>query len=147
MPKRTDYVLKVEPMEINLSPVGFRLWARQHLQCRHDFQEPNDFSHVPYFLLCRAIELALKAEHLETMRQRQVKIDFGHDLLKSYSNLPRDMQILSQEGLGTLGAANAMYKDKGFEYFSVIDACTGFKRAPDVTILEAIAVKLLRNYA
>ena len=41
---------------INLSPHGFRKWARQYRQCERDFRTPVGFTPVPYFLLCRAIE-------------------------------------------------------------------------------------------
>lgn len=44
-----------------------------------------------------------------------------------------------------LKAANKIYMGKGFEYFSVIDAVTAFKRFPDLASLEVIAEKLVGN--
>ncbi len=100
---------------------------------------------MPYFLLCRAIELQLKAEHLETKRQSEVKRDFGHDLVKSYQALDPSKQVLPKEQLETLKIANAMYKDKGFEYFAIMNAVTAFTKAPDLNELETVAEKLIGN--
>lgn len=145
MSEPRHYVLTAEAGHINLSPVGFRLWAKHYLQCKRDFQAPEGFSPVPYFLLCRAIELQLKADHLETKRQQEVKRDFAHDLIKSYQTLDASKQILSEDQVETLKIANVMYKDKGFEYFAVMDAVTAFTRAPNLDALETIAVKLIGN--
>jgi hypothetical protein len=145
MSEPRHYILDAGVGYVNLSPHGFRRWARQYLQCKRDFRAPEGFSPVPYFLLCRAIELQLKAEHLETQRQAEVKRDFGHDLLKAYRALEPTKQVLSEAEVNVLSAANMMYKDKGFEYFSVMDAATAFTRAPDLAGLEAIAEKLIGN--
>ena len=80
-----------ETGHFNFSPAGFRRWANQFYQCRQSFQCP-DFSPVPYFLLCRAIELQFKAVHLEQLKaghpghqtQYDVKKLFNHKLIKSY---------------------------------------------------------------
>lgn len=56
-----------ETGHFNFSPAGFRRWANQFYKCRQSFQCP-DFSPVPYFLLCRAIELQFKAVHLEQLK-------------------------------------------------------------------------------
>lgn len=59
----------------NLSPDAFHLWATHYYKCEQDFVSPTKFSPVPYFLLCRAIELELKARHLEGKTQKQVRVD------------------------------------------------------------------------
>lgn len=128
---------------VNLSPDAFRRWARHYLQCRHDFRSPAGYSPVPYFLLCRAIELELKARHLEDLRQHEVKAQFGHNLVKAYKALPVEQQVLSVEELAVLAAANDVYLDKGFEYMNMEDALTGFKRSPDLAQLDDIAAKLV----
>jgi len=137
--------ITVGPVDINLSPVGFRIWAGHYLKCKRDFQSPDPFSPVPYFLLCRAIELELKARHLEALRQKEVKDRFGHNLFRAYAALPPAGQTLDQNEVAVLKAANKIYMGKGFEYFSVIDAVTAFKRFPDLAALEVIAEKLVGN--
>ncbi len=140
----TNYELKLETGHINLSPVGFRRWAAHYLKAARYLEAPDEgFSPVRYFLFCRAIELQLKAWHLENLRQIEVKNDYGHNLISSYKDLSTDKQMLSAEEVETLRIANTMYMDKGFEYMAVMDAATGFSRAPCIGALESIAIKLI----
>jgi len=143
MTESHNFVISVEHATLNLFPHGFRTWARHYLKCRIDFRSPDSFSPVPYFLLCRAIELELKARHLEILRQKEVKDRFGHNLVQSYRALPKASQPLSDAEMGVLGTANLIYMGKGFEYFSVVDAATAFKRFPDLQVLDSIASKLI----
>jgi len=55
-----DIVMKCETGNIKLSPVLFRLSARDYFKSYLDFEKPAKFSPVPFFLCCRAIELALR---------------------------------------------------------------------------------------
>jgi hypothetical protein len=57
----------------------------------------------PIFLLCRAIELEIKARHLKRLTQKEVKKRFRHHLLKAYKALDAQEQILSQNELAVLG--------------------------------------------
>jgi len=100
---------------------------------------------VPYFLNCRAIELELKARHLEAVNQKAVKDKYGHNLERSYQSLPLQQQVLSPGELKTLQAANNIYKDKGFEYFSVSHAVTAFKKFPNLAELDAVTNKLVQS--
>jgi len=143
------YVIRPESGFINLSPLGFRRWAGHYLKCFHDFQQPDDgFSPVPYFLLCRSIELHIKALHLETKRQRQVKNDYGHNLVKAFDALPESERVaMAADERAVFEQANTMYKDKGFEYFAVMDAATAFKRAPRLRTLESLAARFAAQAA
>ncbi|HZE90359.1 MAG TPA: hypothetical protein VE029_01415 [Rhizobacter sp.] len=142
----TNVVIPVPGTHVNLSPVGFHLWAKQFLACRRALVEPTDsFSPVPYFLNCRAIELELKARHLEAVNQKAVKDKYGHNLERSYQSLPLQQQVLSPGELKTLQAANNIYKDKGFEYFSVSHAVTAFKKFPNLAELDAVTNKLVQS--
>lgn len=139
----TNQVIEVPSIEVNISPDGFHLWAQHYYKCMRDFISPNSFSPVPYFLLCRAIELQLKAFHLKTKRQTQVKTEFGHDLMRSYSALSSGDQILSQVELDELTKANEVYSSKGFEYFAPVNALRGYSNFPDLEVLEQVCQKLL----
>jgi len=138
-----NVTIKVGTAHVNLSPVGFRLWARDYFKCYLDFQKPGKFSPVPFFLCCRAIELALKAKHLESKSQKEVKDLYSHDLVKSYSNLDPSQQTLLPEELDLLTAANKIYVRKDFEYLNVFDAATAYKRFPDLEKLGALAKKII----
>ena len=131
-------------IDANLSPDAFHRWATHYYKCRNDFASPHKFSPVPYFLLCRAIELELKSRHLLTRRQREVKRVYGHDLTKAYAGLPQPEQTLTSDELVVLERASDIYASKGFEYFEPEDALTAFRRFPDLSVLDRIARKLLR---
>lgn len=140
----THHVLHAPTIHFNLSPVAFRRWARHFRACRLTFASPDPgFSPVPYFLNCRALELELKARHLETATQVQVMEGFGHDLDRAYLALPAEQRSLTPTELRVLRRANHMYKSKGFEYFNVQEAITGFPHLPDLVALDAIVEKLV----
>ena len=138
-----NYTLTPEPGFINFSAFAFRRWARHYYKCRHDFVNPDKFSPVPYFLLCRAIELELKARHLEKKRQPEVRLTFRHRIKSAYLALPKRQQTLDAQELAVLKQANAIYATKGFEYILPSDAVTAYKRFPDLDALDLLAKKLL----
>ena len=138
-----NQVIRVPSVEVNLSPFAFHMSATHYYKCRQDFQSPDNFSPVPYFLLCRSIELELKSVHLRHKRQKQVKKEFGHDLIKSYEALDPPEQILNASESDALKNANVIYAGKGFEYFVPIDALTAYYRYPVLEDLDSIAKKLL----
>jgi len=137
-----NYVLKAETVHINFSSVGFRLAAEDFILCYESFQ-PTKFSVVPYFLCCRAIELAPKAMHLENQTQLTIKKRFSHDLKKAYDARQPTKQILSSSDLLLLEQANDLYKMKAFEYVQPIDAAHGFSGFPDLNELSKLAKKLV----
>lgn len=138
-----NQVIKVGGIDANLAMDAFRRWAIHYYECKQQFQPPHPFSPVPYFLLCRAIELGIKAKHLLHQTQKQVKANFGHDLIKGYNDLDLQEQILSDAELTILRQANDVYVEKKFEYFEPEDALTGFKRYPNLQLLDQVAKKLI----
>ena len=133
-----DQVIALGTAELNLSPDAFHMWAQHYFKCMKDFISPHKFSPVPYFLTCRAIELQLKAHHLKTNRQSFVKNKFGHDLIRSYSSLDVNDQILTISEFNELRKANEVYSKKGFEYFAPFDALIGYSNFPDLDILMGL---------
>ena len=132
----------------NLSPVIFRNTARDFFKCYLDFKpQGKHISPVPYFLCCRAIEMAFKAIHLELNNRKFVRKEFGHDLIKSYKKLDKAHQNLTIDELNLLTKANNGYigKDhtsKGFEYLPIIYLEPGSKYLPDLKALEKLARKI-----
>ena len=143
-----NYTIKIETGHINLSPMAFRRTAEDFLDCYGSFH-PTKFSLVPYFLCARAIELALKALHLETRTQLQVKKDFGHDLKASYDALPVPNQILSSSEARVLEQTSLLYdtKVKAFEYLRPIDAAHAYNEFPVLEDLAQVATKLVSAHA
>ena len=137
-----NYTIKIETGHINLSPLAFRRTAEDFLDCYKSFH-PTKFSLVPYFLCARAIELALKALHLETRTQLEVKKDFGHDLKASYDALPVTNQILSSSEVLLLEETSLLYNTKRFEYLRPIDAAHAYNEFPELEDLALVAAKLV----
>lgn len=123
---------------------GFGVWAAQYYQCARDFRPPPGFSPVPYFLLCRAIELQLKALHLARKSEEAVKTKFGHGLVRAYEALNAADRTLTSAELKLLKAADAVYSRKGFEYFHARDALVRWQEIPSLPALDALARTILR---
>jgi hypothetical protein len=96
-------------------------------------------------LLCRAIELELKAKHLESKSRAEVKKQYGHNLTKSYDELSPTDKTLDESEYSVLVHASKIYDvpNKGFEYVTVKDAVTSHKTFPDIAVLKRIAAKLV----
>lgn len=141
------YVLRADTGVINLSPTLFREYARQYLECRRSFAPDAAYSPVPYFLLCRALELELKARHLESKSRAEVKRLYGHNIKRAYDQLPNDQQILDPSEYKVLSRASEIYDvpNKGFEYVELGDALTKLKHFPSLAVLEGIASKLVKS--
>lgn len=133
-----DYVIQAETGYINFSPVGFRMVARDFRRCADTFK-PLKFSVVPYFLYCRAIELGLKAIHLETRKQQDVKDEYGHNLISSYKALSPERQTLSPADSDLLAQISRLYERKAFEYVQPGDAAHGYSDFPDIERLARLA--------
>lgn len=140
----TQYIKLTTPIKINITPRAFHMWAEHYYKCKQDFKPPSKFSPVPYFLLCRAIELELKSRHLHKFPAQHIKTKYDHHLLKSYKDLDINQKTLSDLELTTLKLADKIYsKEKGFEYFQPQHALVGYSTFPDLNTLDTIAIKLL----
>jgi hypothetical protein len=139
----TNYKIKLEPVSINASPTFFQMSAEEYYEAFQKCYDPTRFSAVPYFLCCRAIELGLKAIHLQGIKRDEVKKRYGHNLWKAYQELPEKMRFLTPENEDLLKRVSAIYLQKDFEYVAVGDACNGFKKFPDVPALADLTRAVL----
>ena len=126
-----DETINMESIEENLAPDAFHIYAMHYYKCKRDFTPPDAyFSPIPYFLLCRAIELEIKARHLQRLTQSEVKDKFGHRLLKAYKALDVQEQILSQNELAVLTTADELYRKTDLAYFNPVHALKAFLSFP-----------------
>jgi hypothetical protein len=155
-----NYVLHAEPVVLNFSRVAFRMAARDYLNCFESYF-PATFSPAKYFLPCLAIELALKALHLDLdvdLESIKNKLKFvkklGHNLVDLYDGLETGHKILSNEEEQLLKDTNPFYdryKDddqwivKSFEYIRAGDAAKGYSEFPDLDKLHRLASKLVEH--
>jgi hypothetical protein len=133
-----NHTLHAETGYINFSPVGFKLAARDFRRCADSFK-PEKFSIVSYFLYCRAIELGLKAIHLETQTQRELMSRYRHKLTESYKTLPPERRTLSASDFDLLAKVSRLYERKAFEYVQPGDAAHGFSDFPELEQLARLA--------
>jgi hypothetical protein len=146
----TNTVISVGPVTINLSPVLFQKTAREFLKCLDVFEE-DVFSAVPFFLCCQAMELSLKAQHLEDETRSRLELKkspYSHNLKQIYDALEGTRKCLLDDEYEVLCEANEIYHpDKGFQYLLVGDAATAYTRYPDLTQLKVIAEKIVQPEA
>src|ERR687898_666558 len=139
-----DVTVDMQELTVNLSPDASHIYATHYYKCKLDFTPPDDyFSPIPYFLLCRAIELEIKARHLKRLTQKEVKDKFRHHLLRAYEALDVQEQILSQNELAVLKTADELYIKTDLAYFDPVHALTAFSQFPDLDLLDTIAKKLI----
>ena len=130
-------------MQINLSPLGFHMWADRYLDCYQDSRQPAPDSPVPHLLLCRVIELEFKAWHRQVQKRKVLTNKFGHDFVASYGALPAKQRILSAEEVVLLTRANEIYAKKSFEHIGVGLGAKSFEARSDLVALETMTQKIM----
>ena len=146
-------VVQVGPgPRINLTPLGFHLWAVHFLEAsrRCSTPEGQGFTPVPSYLLCRSLELAFKAYLLsQGWTLKNVKDALGHDLQKGREHASRaglwKLFRTSRLESAALETANGYYRDKALEYFFAANAGRGFNPRPNLEVLDAYCSRLLGN--
>jgi hypothetical protein len=127
--KAGGIVVQVGTATLRMGPVGFALYAEEFFEAGASIPERSrargntEFTPVPYYLFCRALELILKAFLLAKYRPPvELKRPYGHDLEALWA-AAKNYGLLAV--LGTYGPdfendlhqANLYYKGKAFEYF------------------------------
>jgi len=145
-----NYVIKTKPVLLYISPLGFHRYESEFFRAAQDFKSNDRFSPVPYYLICRSVELALKAFLLakgvpeEKLRRKTL----GHDLekvLEKAVSLGLDPIVsITPQHKEELVKANKYYASKGFEYFQVTrEALIGYPNLPDCRVLSDFASLLI----
>jgi hypothetical protein len=133
---------------VNLTPFGFLEWASQFLQAANSIGATEQISPVRYFLVCRSVELALKAFLLAGgFKKRDLRGKLGHRLTHALLEAERmglgKIVPLSADEKAVLSAANDRYSSKRFEYFEIFDAATGYRDLPSIDLLSVVAERLV----
>jgi hypothetical protein len=139
-----NQTVKPQAIKGNASSEYFVRCAKDFYECKKRFRSPHRKSPVPYFLLCKAIELGIKAKHLRRMTRKAVKQTYWHDLVNAYEALDPQERKLATSEEAILRQADDVYNDKkGFEYLNPKNVLTGYKRYPDLELLDKIAKKII----
>ncbi len=143
-----NVVIKLQPLQIRLGPLGFHRYASEFLRAADSFKRGDGFSPVAYYLRCHAIELALKAFLLaKGFPKNDLKHKLGHNLeeaLKSATKHGLQSKVaIKPKEKEEIKKANVYYADKGFEYFQVPKAVRGYPKLPDLKILADVSSRLV----
>ena len=143
-----NVVIKAEPIVLNISPLGFHRYSNEFLKAAQDFKGEDRFSPVPYYLYCRSIELCLKSFLLaKGVSKVTLKKKLGHNLEKNINKAESlglsDVVVIATQHRKELKKANEYYVSKGFEYFEVLKAVTGYRNLPDLSLLSDLASLLV----
>lgn len=132
-------------VQFNMSPLRLHGWAERYLQgYRELVQSSHDLS-APYLLLCRVIELELKAWHSQTTKRHVLKDIHRHDLMASYRALPAKHRILSSDEVGLLTRASEIFAQQEFERIGAPRASEGFKMRLNLARLETLAERIMEH--
>ncbi len=144
-----NIVVKAPPIVLHIRPLGFNRYASEFLRAAQGFRISDGFSPVPYYLICRSMELSLKAFLLarglskRTLKRRNLGHNLEKILEKAISEGLNKYVSLSPQHREELKKANNYYASKGFEYFEVIKAMTGYRTLPDISVLSSLATLLV----
>ena len=145
------YSLDAKPGVVKVSRTGSSTTRRSFSKPLFQTVPRQDrFSPVPYYLICRSLELGLKAFVLAKGDSVAcVRSKLKHDLLKGLARA-KDLGLvkiisISSDEESELGKANTYYDvpRKGFEYFEVGPAVTGYPGLPNLSTLENLAGRLV----
>jgi len=149
-----NITIKADPIHVHISPYGLFYYGKEFFNAAKGVVQSTKYSPVPYYLYCHSIELLLKSFLLvEGVPKKELKKQklYGHDLEKILKGaqklgLSKFVKIRPEQGKEIL-KANEYYNipHKGFEYFEVVQAVTGYPELPDLSLLEKVASELVTN--
>lgn len=137
--------MNVDCLQFNLSPLGFHGWADQYLHDYRDVAQSSPDSPASYLLLCRVIELELKAWHRQGSGERPLSDRFGHNLLESYRSLPAGHRILDRIEVALLQRLSANYVERHFGRLGARADREIEQEWPTLGVIEALALRLMRH--
>jgi len=149
-------MVEIPPVKVDLYPTAFMSYAQDFLaayRCYDPIESSSrarKFSPAQHYLVCRSIELSLKAFLLlEEQSERYIRLNIRHDLHKA---LKKAKELGIQRAVNITDAdeyeivkANEWYDRKGFEYFSFQNLNAGKDTLPNLEVLEAVAKQLIEK--
>lgn len=149
--ERKDGIMNAGIITAHVGPFGMHRYASEFLQAALLFKAKHKgFTPVPYYLICRSIELSLKAFLLARGVDRTfLKKKLGHDITVALHRAEREclssvVKLRSNER-DAIQQVNELYKEKKFEYFEDLGPIFGFTPMPDLILLTSFAKRLLAN--
>jgi hypothetical protein len=150
MTEKLSVVIQPEGFVFKMTPIGYHRFAQEYLSIVKIPEKETPFSPVPYFLVCRSIELSLKA----FLRVKDIPMSnlkkkgiYGHDL-ETLLNGAKDSGIdkcvpITKNIEKEIRKANEYYYKKEFEYYEALRVFKGYPDLPDLLILKGFADELV----
>lgn len=126
------------------SSLGLWRYAKEFAEAANSIAQLDPTSIPAYYLVCHAIELALKAFLRGSGASLSVLKRLGHDLPLLFEKAIRNSLDahckLTAEHQRAVTLANRYYRTKEFEYIT-----TGYKSLPKIDILQEAATRLVKE--
>jgi len=141
------YILQPHHVIAHVDGYWLRHYATDFFAAYQAFEMPkNRFSPVPYFLICRSIELSLKSFLFSAGFKKKDRKKLNHDLEKALgaaedNGLETYLKITSNDR-EALKKANKLYPKKEFEYFESLETIYD-PHDFDLAVLSSFAQRLL----
>lgn len=150
MTEKLSVVVPPEGPVVEITPLVLHRFAQEYLSLVKITEKETPFSPVPYFLVCRSIELSLKAFlRVKDIPVRNLKKKgmYGHDLVTLLDGA-KDSGIgicapITENIEIEIRKANEYYCKKEFEYYETLRVIKGYPGLPDLLILKGFADELV----
>lgn len=130
--------------------MGFLVYAGDFLDAHISHNPVNQFSPASYYLVCRSLELSLKAFLLaKGVKRSEIRHQnkLGHNLQKVLQRAGaldiNSVSTISPAQIHEIEKANNWYERKGFEYFEIKNIVDGKESLPDLNVLVEFAGQLV----
>jgi hypothetical protein len=132
-----------------MAPLGLQFYADAFLVAAKDARAGTGFAPARPYLVCHALELALKA-FLSLKGRRMTELaggEFGHDLPNLLDEAQKqklaDLVSLNESQLFQINRASVYYVEKVFEYPANDEALKAYPQMPDIELLIGAAEALV----
>ena len=145
-----DTIIKTGLVSVFISPLAFLGYSKDFYSAYISYNSKDSFSPATYYLICRSIELSMKAYLLtEGVNRDQLKNSLGHDLEKILKKSKKlgllSIVSITDEECIHIAKANRWYIRKGFEYFEIKNIVESRSTLPDIQILEHLSNRLIEK--
>jgi hypothetical protein len=140
---------RIAGITAHMAPIGLHVYAEDFLETALAAGAKEEFAPARVFLVCRAVELALKA-FLSLKGVPLMKLaggQFGHDLANVLAEAEKhglaDLVELTESERDEIERASTYYVEKVLEYPALAEAMVAYPGMPRAGLIASAARKLL----
>jgi hypothetical protein len=133
---------------IHIGAAGYHRYASEFLGAYERFvPQDSGFTPVPYFLVCRSIELAFKSYLVARGNTKKDLMNLSHVLIDGLNKARGEgigsFIIITDEEISLITSIDAYYHKKQFEYFERLDWIVDPTKLPRLKELGDFARRLI----